>query len=129
RPVESAQYTSAEYAEVARLMQVRLSAGRTGVLGQRGRGGVFRFAEERDVPSSAIRYSRKGTAGGCGVYRGVLQPVSIRRLGSHPILPFGASDIAVGGHQRRRWEPPRIVRSQIVFCQLISSQKRGLMQG
>lgn len=39
--------------------------------------------------------------------------LSIRRLGSHPIFPFGASDIVVGGHQPRRWEPPRAAPSQM----------------
>lgn len=31
--------------------------------------------------------------------RPFMQCVNVRRLGSHPILPFVASGIAVGGHQ------------------------------
>lgn len=33
--------------------------------------------------------------------------VSIWRLGDHPILPSGASDIAGGGQSQQAWGPPR----------------------
>lgn len=32
--------------------------------------------------------------------------LSIRRFGDHPLLPLGATDIAVGGRCRPGWEPP-----------------------
>ena len=69
------QYTSAEYAEVARLMQVRLSVGRTGVCWDNAVAEAF-FASLKNEMFHRQRFATRARArlGGRGVYRGVLQP-------------------------------------------------------
>ncbi len=78
------QYTSAEYAAVAAELDIRLSVGRTGSSGQRGRGIVVLDAEERDVSPPVVRHESTSQVPRHAVHRGVLQPTPTPL---HPRLP------------------------------------------